>query len=135
MLSFLLHIWQLPQHLAGFVLSHTGENVRTEDLGEGIRLYIKKSFLGCGVSLGNYIILQTTHDHASVINHERGHSKQSQYLGFLYLIIIGIPSATGNVIDRIFHKDWQYRDIEKWYYSLPWEAWADRLGGVKRWWH
>ena len=43
--------------------------------------------------------------------------------GPLYLIIIGLPSAIGNLIHRKFKFD---------YYKQPWEAWADKLGGVKR---
>jgi len=52
-----------------------------------------------------------------------GHQKQSLYLGWLYLIIIGLPSVTGNLLNRVIDFD---------YYKQPWEAWADKLGGVKR---
>lgn len=87
----------------------------------------------CGVSLGNYIFIDS--DSAwyygdDTIHHEHGHQLQSQYLGWLYLIIIGLPSACGNLIDRITHH--QHGSKKCWYYKQPWEAWADKLGGVKR---
>ena len=65
--------------------------------------------------------------------HEQGHQKQSRYLGWFYLIIIGLPSLLGNIYDRVAHKDWSSKDSIKWYYNQPWEKWADHLGGVKRW--
>ena len=77
-----------------------------------------------GVSLGKYIIFdnrRTIKDND--IKHEIGHQKQSLYLGWLYLIIIGLPSVTGNLIYRIKRFN---------YYALPWEKWADKLGNVKR---
>jgi hypothetical protein len=74
--------------------------------------------------LGKYIVFdnrRTLEDND--IKHEMGHQKQSLYLGWFYLIIIGLPSVIGNLIYRI--KKFNY-------YSLPWEKWADKLGNVKR---
>ena len=67
-----------------------------------------------------------------VIRHEQGHQKQSLYLGWLYLIIIGIPSFCGNIFDRLFHRKWDVSKRYDWYFSQPWEKWADELGGVNR---
>ena len=36
---------------------------------------------------------------------------------WLYLIVIGIPSAARNLWDRIAHSEWDYADRIKWYYS------------------
>ena len=76
-----------------------------------------------GVCLGKYILF-TREPREIDLKHEQGHQKQYQMLGgFLYYLIIGIPSFFGNLIQRIFKYD---------YYKQPWEAWADRLGGVER---
>ncbi len=76
-----------------------------------------------GVSLGNYIIFDNTIyvDNFSV-KHEKGHQKQSLYLGWFYLLIIGLPSLIGNILRRFFEFD---------YYKQPWERWANKLGGIK----
>ena len=47
----------------------------------------------------------------------------NSYSQSLYLIVIGLPSAVGNLLHRKIKFD---------YYKQPWEAWADKLGGVKR---
>lgn len=86
-----------------------------------------------GVSLGNYIIFSSHHNaDDNSIKHEHGHQKQSSYLGWLYLILIGLPSFVGNLYDRIAHKKWTIKERIKWYYNQPWEKWADELGDVKR---
>lgn len=113
------YIWQLPQNLLGLaVVKVTGAKARTAN---GIRYWYtnKPSF---GVSLGNYIIIGR-HFSTRDLYHEHGHQKQSLYLGPLYLLIIGLPSAIGNLLNRVLWFD---------YYKQPWEAWADKLGGVER---
>ena len=124
MKDFILYLWQLPQNILGLVVilfSRAWSSYR------GV-WWTKYKF---GVSLGNYIIINCKCSFRD-IKHEQGHRKQSLYLGWLYLILIGIPSALGNLWDRIAHKNWVSWEREAWYYSLPWEAWADRLGGVAR---
>jgi len=78
-----------------------------------------------GVSLGKYIIVYALVD-KETIQHEYGHSKQSLYLGPLYLIIIGIPSFTMNLLTRM-----GVLSNERYYKRWP-ENWADQLEGVKR---
>ena len=53
-------------------------------------------------------------------------------LGPLYLIVIGLPSITGNIINRITRMYFRKYYDPNFYYKQPWEAWADRLGGVDR---
>ena len=116
--------WQLPQNIIGLIatLIFRGIYSKTD------KVYYTLSNIG--VSLGSYIIVNE-YCSLNTIKHEKGHQKQSLILGPLYLIIIGLPSACGNIIDRVFHKKWSIHARLNWYYSLPWEAWADNLGGVK----
>ena len=126
MKKVLLWLWQLPQNILGWFISRNA-GIKIYD---GITVYFKGLFRS-GVSLGNYIIFDRAYlNFESIltdsIKHEHGHQKQSMYLGPLYLIVIGLPSLLGNIYSRLFHKD------SEWYYKQPWEAWADKLGGVVR---
>lgn len=108
-------IWMLPQNLLGFIVA----------ILTGFR-YNEKGFfewnLHSGISLGWYIFLPCGADEM-MLKHERGHQMQSMCLGWLYLIIIGIPSLLWASYWR-FHRN-------KDYYSLYTERWANRLGGVE----
>ena len=125
MKKIILFIWQLPQNLLGLLVIHFSKAWTYNE-----KIWLTEYFFG--VSLGNYIILYKDSGTNS-IKHEQGHQKQSLYLGWLYLLIIGLPSACGNIYDRIVHKKWNTEKRIKWYYNLPWEKWADKLGGVDRW--
>lgn len=132
MKNILLWIWQLPQNLLGVTVLlfnkvlHGCKKVRSSD---GITYYYVKHINDCGVSLGNYIFLDSNlYVTNRGIHHEWGHQKQSLKYGWLYLIIIGLPSAIGNIYYRLVHKD------NTWYYSQWWERTADELGGVTRVW-
>lgn len=62
------------------------------------------------MSLGNYIFVDTLPLQKS-IQHEFGHSKQSDILGPLYLIVIGIPSLLHNIVHYLCSKigiKWNY---------------------------
>lgn len=119
--SFLLYIHQLPQHLiALLVILFNKKSVK-----KYYNYYSIKHCNNSAVSLGNYIFVDSDcYSNSIVIMHEQGHQKQSIYLGWLYLIIIGIPSALHNIWWR-FHRD---RD----YYSFYTERWADKLSNIKR---
>lgn len=118
MKNFLLYIWELPQNVLGllFLLFIKGE--KKHEVG-GISFYYAKNFNG-GISLGKYII--SCNKSEKYIRHEYGHSMQSRYLGWMYLLIIGIPS----IINAMVCKD------GKRYYHFYTEKWADKIGGVKR---
>lgn len=125
----LLYLWQLPQNLLGLLVILFTKAEKTNPF------YWRTSRYNFGVSLGSYIIFGAVSDRYILwqsVKHEQGHQKQSLYLGWLYLLLIGLPSALGNIYDRIFHRMWNYQSRIEWYYSQPWEAWADRLGGVER---
>ena len=125
MKKVLLFIWQLPQNILGLLVILFTASKKSSCFWES------KKLLNFGVSLGNYIIFGYGPSKTS-IQHEQGHQKQSLYLGWLYLLIIGLPSITFNIADILFHKNWKRQDRIKWYYNLPWEHWADKLGNVNR---
>ena len=127
MKTILLYIWQLPQNILGLLVVLITRAKYEPDF----EIHCTYKFRWFGVSLGNYIIFSGSPSEIS-INHEKGHQKQSIYLGWLYLILIGIPSFFGNIWDRITHKKWSVEKRITWYYSQPWEKWADILGGVER---
>lgn len=120
-----LIIWQLPQNLLALIILAFTRYKSIINVHGSINLYVAPYFFNSGISLGNYIILQENYDAKSVL-HEYGHCLQSQRLGWLYLLLIGLPSICGNMYSRIKHKS------NKWYYAQPWEHWADKLGGVQR---
>lgn len=134
MKNLLLYLWQLPQNLAGLIVLLVNHNNWTchatfTPSENGKMLITPEYFMvdhlaDAGVSLGKYIIF----DSCCIVRpidyeHEKGHQKQSLYLGWLYLIVIGIPSGIHNLISRKNKCS---------YYHFWNEAWADKLGGVKR---
>jgi hypothetical protein len=129
-----LLIWQLPQHIVAagvFVLLEAIQTnfTYTEDRGYHHVISYKKSsnnlwFSGC--SLGFFIILPESRLTLNTIGHEYGHSKQSLYLGPLYLLLVGLPSLFWNILSRFSKK------IAAGYYTRYPEKWADKLGGVVR---
>lgn len=120
----LKYIWQLPQNLLGLLVVKILK--AKKDTWDGIEYYNGK--LSGGVSLGKYIIIDRRYyQDVRTVHHEKGHQKQSLYLGWLYLIVIGIPSGIGNLVFRIPAVSKRFN-----YYHQPWEKWADKLGGVHR---
>ena len=122
-MKVLKEIWQFPQNLIGYIV-----------------MKVTKSYPGCaykdavvfpwyrkdGISLGRYIFVPPTVDE-DYVKHEYGHSIQSKYLGWFYLLVVGLPSI---IWAGCFKK---YRKVHKVnYYSFYTEKWADRLGGVER---
>lgn len=128
MKSFILYLWQLPQNLLGLLVVFFSKAKKTE--WNGIVWYKTKHRFG--VSLGKYMVIHFLASNDDIL-HEYGHQKQSLYLGWLYLPIIGIVSAIfNNLWDRFFHQGWTYAERELWYYQRFPEKWADKLGGVRR---
>lgn len=123
-LIVLLYIWQLPQNLVGLIVRlFYKTDAKVVYKGKAIR--ICKAFPG-GISLADtvfvnkYPVGKAWND----TKHEWGHTRQSLFLGPLYLLVIGIPSITWALIQgNIVKKDYY------WFYT---ERWADKLGGVKR---
>lgn len=129
--SFMMNIWQLPQHIVGFIVkkickaipytTYKDANVYSWDIDGGL-------------SLGRYIfvpyynnIKPTTKRVQEYIKHEYGHTIQSKYLGWFYLLIIAIPSL---IWAGCFEGYRQKKGIS--YYDFYTESSADYLGGVER---
>lgn len=119
--KILLYIWQLPQNLLGllFLLFIKGEERHSLN---GVVFYYARGFHG-GISLGDYIILGDTNEKS--VRHEFGHCIQSRRLGWLYLLVVGLPS----LIHAWLH---DCSKIGKTYYHFWTERHADKLGGVRR---
>lgn len=123
MKDILMYIWQLPQNLVGLVLRliYKGNDSMYEDA----IVRRSTSMLG-GISLGKYIIVSQW-SRENTIKHEYGHCRQSKMLGWLYLLVIGLPSIIwagmyGTII----------KASKNGYYKFYTEKWADNLGGVVR---
>lgn len=131
---------ELPQNIIGKLLTVNSKNTVYYIMNDKSvkRIYFKDNFFNSAVSLGKYVIVDSIHlklnekELRDTINHEYGHTLQSKKLGWLYLIIVGIPSLFRNMYDRFFHKKWNYDKRCKWYYNGFPENWADKLGGVER---
>ncbi len=127
-IEFILYLWQLPQNILGVILRlfYPGyDGIFVEGACE-ITVRKAKGMHG-GISLGQYVIISDWAGE-NTVNHELGHCLQSQYLGWLYLIVIGLPSivwATLHTYVKSVREKWSYYD----FYT---EKWADELGGVVR---
>ena len=119
-LKVLLYIWELPQNICGLVFKLF---ISVEAFGcvKDVTYYVSSSFHG-GVTLGEYIFLSTASSKKELTRyHEYGHVRQSRYLGWFYLIVIGLPSIIRAGLNL-------YKD----YYKFYTESWADKLGGIVR---
>ena len=117
MKDILLYLWQLPQNIIGLLVKLI---TKPEKFGY---YYIWK--LSGGVSLGHYIFVNGRHT-LEMVQHEKGHQKQSKILGWLYLIVIGLPSFIWATLKTIG----LFKNIS--YYAFYTEKWADKLAGIKR---
>ena len=126
LIKILRWIWEFPQHLLGFILTKLYD-VEYKETYNGVDVYVG-DFPG-GISLGQYIIISENSyrdKRARTKKHEWGHSKQSLYLGPLYLIAVGLPSLLwAGFIHNLVRKEIGYYDV------YP-ESWADELGEVNR---
>jgi hypothetical protein len=124
MKQVLFFIWQLPQNLLGLAVL-----LVTRAYYDGGIWRTKRHF---GICLGDFVIVNVAAS-ITTIQHEKGHQKQSFYLGPIYLLAVGIPSAVFcNLWDRLFHRNWTLANRLRWYYSRYPENWADKLGSVLR---
>ena len=120
----LMWLWQFPQN----ILARCIEDIlcqatyRGDIVGGNTMIY---NYVLPTMSLGDYLFVNPMSSQKS-IQHECGHSKQSNILGPLYLIVIGIPSLLHNIVHYLCSKigiKWNY-------YSFYSEYWANKLAGI-----
>ena len=131
----LKYLWQLPQNLLGLLLFAFYRPDRMHTTQNGIVICYSYKMKG-GISLGKYSLVNVCHYRQDIseslkrdtVRHEAvGHAKQSLYLGWLYLPIVGLQSILWAALyGRIV------KPTKNGYYRFWTEKWADRLGGVKR---
>ncbi len=117
--------WQFPQTLSGSILKFLLKEriLKTVIIWENYfnkEVHLIKGF-NKGFSLGKHVFIDLNYNPITT-QHELGHSKQSQILGPLYLIIIGLPS--------LIHA-YLYKGLPKDYYNFYTEKWANKLMGIK----
>ena len=120
--NILLWAWQAPQNVVGLVfrLIYGWPTARYR----GVAVVVSSRFPG-GISLGSTIVVKRPYsDNPDTWDHEYGHTRQSLYLGPLYLVVIGLPSVLWLLWHRVHRKRSYY-----WFYT---ERWADKLGDVTR---
>lgn len=117
MINVLKYLWMLPQNLLGLLLRaiYKGNDSTYEST-----IVRRSTKMKGGISLGRYIVVNQFATKKTVM-HEYGHCKQSLYLGWLYLVVIGLQSILHAALCKCKnHK----------YYDMWFEKWADKLGGV-----
>jgi hypothetical protein len=122
-----LTVWQLPQTLIGrmYYACITTSKITCYPTLKLIHTTALKP--NAGVSLGQYVFVGTGSNTFTTL-HELGHTVQSNYYGWLYLPLIGLPSVIRAIV---FKYQWK-RD--KWgnrnYYAIWFERQASLLGYV-----
>ena len=120
LIQILLILWQLPQCLVGLVMLPFLGKLRLVRYTNYCWAFEGEKMSG-GISLGCFIFLSKySAKKETTIRHEYGHVKQSHMLGWLYLIVIGLPS----ILNAMFGFTDYYHDF------YP-EAWANKLMGLK----
>ena len=118
-------LWQFPQNMLALCIEGVlCQAAYREGKADG-NIIIMNIVLPSAMSLGDYLFVSPMSSQKS-IQHECGHSKQSDILGPLYLIVIVIPSLLHNIIHCLCSKigiKWNY-------YSFYTEYWANKLVGI-----
>ncbi len=112
-------IWCFPQMYVGLLVKIV---TRAKKDGDHYRYNVNSG----SVTLGTFIFLCPTHwDDDKVLRHEKGHTVQSYYLGWLYLFVIGLPSL---IWCGCFEKYRQKHGIS--YHDFYTERWANKIAGL-----
>lgn len=142
MKNFIKATWELPQNTLGAIIKKVcnAQPLRYYTNYKGVNIYSWN--IPGGISLGKYIFVPFNYDgigyysgdaHYPIayvdnfIKHEYGHTVQSKYLGWFYLLVIGLPSL---IWANCFNGYRQKNNVS--YYDFYTEKWADKLGGVER---
>ena len=90
-------LWQFPQNILALCIEGVlCQAAYREGKADGNTIIVNIT-LPSAISLGDYLFVNPMSSQKS-IQHECGHSKQSDILGPLYLIVIGIPSLLHNIV-------------------------------------
>ena len=120
--KFIMATWELPQNIAGYITKLIFKAQYVSDYKTANVFHWKVKY--GSMSLGKYIFMCDPSD-KETLKHEYGHTIQSKYLGWLYLLVIGLPSLTWA---------WCFEGYRtkkgKSYYDFYTERWANKLGGV-----
>ena len=118
-------MWELPQNLLAKLVYafYRGKLIETRLYKDAV-VYFIAGFQG-GLSLGQFIFLFPNCSE-DFVRHEYGHCLQSKMLGWLYLVVVFIPSFIMACLTRV-----GILKKEGYYKRFP-EAWADSLGEVNR---
>lgn len=121
LIQILLILWQLPQCLVGLIMLPFLGKLRLIRYENYCWAFEGEKMSG-GISLGCFIFLSKySAKNETTIRHEYGHVKQSHMLGWLYLIIIGLPSILWAT----------FGDNNKCYYSFYTEKGANQAMGLE----
>lgn len=118
-------LWQFPQNMLALCIEGILCQAAYREGKAGNNIIIVNSVLPSAMSLGDCLFVNPMSSQRT-IQHECGHSKQSDILGPLYLIVIGIPSLLHNIVHYLCSKigiKWNY-------YHFYTEYWADKLSGI-----
>ncbi len=123
----LLYAWQLPQNVAGLLLTLALRRrmARRESYGAASAYFCFERF--GGLSLGRYLLVHRDAG-GRLVRHEYGHYRQSKLLGPAYLVAIGLPSILWALAFPLVRR---LRPATS-YFSFPTERWADLLGDVEQ---
>lgn len=128
--NFLLTTWEFPQYIVSLIARKL-YNAKPYTTYKDAIVYSWDN--RGGISLGRCICVPFKNEDPEsfevqqYIKHEYGHTVQSKYLGWFYLLVIGLPSITWAGCFKGYRKK-----TGKSYYSFYTESWADKLGGVER---
>jgi len=118
--------WELPQAvLAGCIAAINCRRITGSETYNHARILYVKDFPG-GISLGRLIFLNNKYSVDDMSKkHEYGHTLQSLFLGWTYLLVVGIPSIYRAVL-------WRIKKLDSYSYFLGYpENWANKLGFTK----
>ena len=124
---YLFFLWEFPQLFLALLFYLILKSRITYRFKYGdVQVYYTENFPG-GISLSFIVFLNEKYKgNITAVRHEYGHTLQSLYLGWLYLIIVGIPSLIRAIIWNKFKLE-----SKKYYLGYP-ENWANKLGRRKR---
>lgn len=122
-----LFMWQLPQLIIGYVYYICITKTKIITVHNSTVIYTTAMHANAGVSLGKYIFVGDKSNRHTVL-HELGHTIQSKYYGWFYLMLIGIPSFVRAILFKYKWKRGKW--YSKNYYGVWFEHQASLLGYV-----